>query len=98
MALRGGSLMLGGLLLAGLWLGAAAPASGQDINRYYHYPFYSFPHNYAPNYSNWPDHRLQFQPAPAYMAYPPYLDSRFRYDLFQNLRYHRGHHFFLDQF
>lgn len=95
---RGLSLVGGALLAVGLWLGMPAASHAQDVQRFYHYPFYYFPHSYAPNYVRWPDPRLQFQPAPAYMAYPPYLDNRFRYDMFETKRFHRGFHFFLDQF
>lgn len=79
-------------------LSSASPAQAQDINRYYHYNFQYYPHCYYPNYSYWPDPRVPFQRPPAYMAYPPYRDPNWRYDLFENKRYYRGHAFFLDQF
>jgi hypothetical protein len=95
---RGFTRLVGGLLAVGLWLALAAPASAQDINRYYHYPYYYYPHNYWPNQVQWPDHRRPFQPPPRYMAYPPYLDPHFRYELFSPHRYYKGFHFWLDQF
>lgn len=70
----------------------------QDFNRYYHYPYYYFPHNYAPNYERWPDPKKPFQRPPAWMAYPPYLDPAYRYELWRPNRYHKGFHFWLDQF
>src|SRR5437762_289379 len=91
------SLVLG-LMVAGLWTASPAPLQAQDVNRYYHYPYYYFPHNYYPNQVKYPDPRVPFQPPPGYMAYPPFLDPEFRYELWQNHRYHRGYHFWLDQF
>lgn len=92
------SLIVGSLLAFGLSLVAGTPAQAQEVNRYYHYPFYYFPHSYYPNYVNWPDPRMKFQRPPAYMAYPPYRDPNWRYDLYETKRYYRGFHFFLDQF
>src|SRR5438045_4203984 len=94
------ALLVGGLLGAGLWLGAPSPAKAQgpDPDRFYHYPYYYFEHSYWPNQTRWPDPRVPFQRAPAYQAYPPYLDPNFNYPLFESKRYYRGHHFFLDQF
>lgn len=83
------------LLVLGLWSGVATPAQAQD---YYHYPYYYFPHNYAPLYQRWPDPRIPFQPHPAYMYYPPYRIPSWRYEMWENQRYYRGNHFFLDQF
>jgi hypothetical protein len=77
---------------------SAAKAQGNDIMRHYHYPYYYFPHSYAPTQVTWPDPRQPFQRPPAYMAYPPYLDPMFRYELFRPHRHYRGFHFWLDQF
>ena len=88
-----------GLLLCSLASEANAQApTRQDINRYNYYPYYYFPHNYWPNQVRWPNPNQPFQRPPNYMAYPPYLDPDFRYDLFEWKRYYKGHHFFLDQF
>jgi hypothetical protein len=95
---RGLAVLAWGLLGVGLYSAAAPAAHAQDANIYYHYPFYYFPHNYWPNYVQWPDHRRPFAPPPAYMAYPPYLDQNFRYELWTRMRYYRGNHFWLDQF
>jgi len=95
---RGCLLALAAVLGLGLFGGGATPAKADDINRLYHYPYYYFPHNYWPNYQPWPVPGRHFQPAPAWMAYPPYLDVNFTYPLFESKRYYRGHHFFLDQF
>jgi hypothetical protein len=86
-------------VVAGLWLGAANPVQADDqTTRFYHYPYYYFPHNYWPNAVKYPDPRVPYQLPPAYMAYPPFLDTEFRYEYWQNHRYHRGFHFWLDQF
>jgi hypothetical protein len=95
---RGLTALAGGVLALGLWLAPAGQANGQDVDRFYHYPYYYFPFNYAPNFVRWPDPRQPFQRPPAYMAYPPYKDPMFRYDFFEPQRYYRGFHFFLDQF
>jgi len=95
---RGTTLLLAGLLGLGMFFGGADTAKADDINRMYHYPYYYFPHSYAPNYQRWPIQGQHFAPSPAWMAYPPYLDQNFSYPLFENKRYYRGNHFFLDQF
>jgi hypothetical protein len=41
---------------------------------------------------------MSFQPPPPYMAYPLKRDNWYRYEILENRRYHRGFHFFLDQF
>ena len=95
-------IVLGLLLVAvvaGLWLGTSNPVQADDqTTRFYHYPYYYFPHNYWPNAVKYPDARVPYQQPPAYMAYPPFLDTEFRYEMWQNQRYHRGFHFWLDQF
>jgi hypothetical protein len=92
------AILVGGVVGAALWLAPASKARANDVQRYYYYPFYYFPHNYWPGQTQWPDPRQPFQRPPAYMAYPPYLDPMFRYELFTPHRYYRGFHFWLDQF
>lgn len=79
---------------------AQAPASSQDVNQYYYYPYYYFPHNYWPSQGpKWPEHpRSPYMAPPAYMAYPPFLEPKWRYELWTPMRYYRGSHFWLDQF
>ena len=97
--LRRSLTLLGlGLLTATLWLAPASSARADDVMRMYHYPYYYFPHNYYPNQVTWPDYRQKFQLPPAYMAYPPFHDPTFRYEMWTNHRYYRGFHFWLDQF
>lgn len=95
---RGLIVLAWGLLAAGTVWTTPPAAQAQDVDRFYHYPFYYFPHNYAPLYERWPDPRQPFQRPPAYMAYPPYLDPMFRYELWTPHRYYKGFHFWLDQF
>jgi len=95
---RGLPLLLAGIMSIGLWL--AAPNAGQahDPMRLYHWPFTYYPQTYWPNQYKWPDPRMSFQPPPPYMAYPLKRDNWYRYEILENRRYHRGFHFFLDQF
>src|SRR5262245_50657776 len=86
MLTRGWTLVLAGVLGLGMMFTGTGSAKADDINRMYHYPFYYFPHNYWPNYQRWPNPRQPFQPAPTWMAYPPYLDQQFTYPLFENKR------------
>ncbi len=96
------------LAAAGL-LGSAAPAQAQyyqsyypsyQLNRLFYYPYYYFPHNYWPVTSpQWPEAPgMPYQRPPAYMAYPACREQGWRYEMWQNQRYYRGNHFWLDQF
>jgi hypothetical protein len=94
-------------LAAGIvtWAALTGPARAQDrplpnLPRFYYYPYYFYPHNYWPQQSpQWPEPPgSPYMRPPAYMAYPPFLEKNWRYDLFQGHRYYRGHHFWLDQF
>jgi hypothetical protein len=75
------------------------------LSRYSYYPYYYFPHSYWPTMSpRWPEqpsaHATGFhltQP-PAYMAYPPFKEPYWRYELWEPQSYYRGFHFWLDQF
>jgi hypothetical protein len=79
-----------------------APGVAQNTsnNRFYYYPYYYFPHNYWPSMSpKWPEGPGQsYMRPPAYMAYPPFKAPNWRYEWYEGQRYHRGGHFFLDQF
>jgi hypothetical protein len=94
-----------------LALGSAAPARAQSygqpytpLNRFSYYPYYYFPHSYWPGMSpRWPE-PVPAQaagycpkPPPAYMAYPPFIEPMWRYELWQPQSYYRGFHFWLDQ-
>lgn len=96
-------LLVVGLILVGLAPGLAlaqGPPPAYQLQRFYYYPYYYFPHNYWPLYGpHWPE--LPNQPylrPPAYMAYPPFLETNWRYDWWQAMPYYRGFHFWLDQF
>jgi hypothetical protein len=95
--------LVAGLLGVALWMGLAAPAQAQDPatwNRFFHYPYYYFPHNYWPNMGpKWPEPvGAPYMRPPAYMAYPPFKEINWRYHLWEQHRYYRGFHFWLDQF
>ena len=92
-------------MLAGViglsWLAAASPARADGLgSNFYHYPYYYFPHNYWPASSpRWPEGPNQpYMPPPAYMAFPPFHEPNWRYELWQPQKYYRGFHFWLDQF
>jgi len=93
------------------WIGSTGSASAQQqmqqpyypsyvLNPYYYYPHHYFPHNYwpaqSPRYPERPG--MPYQKPPAYMAYPPFQEQGWRYEISQPQRYYRGHHFWLDQF
>ncbi|MFL5329247.1 MAG: hypothetical protein ACJ8C4_10060 [Gemmataceae bacterium] len=94
------------VLLAGVigWLSLNGPARAQYPNpqlpRFYYYPYYYYPHSYWPqNSPPYPEGPGQpYQRPPAYMAYPPFEEKHWRYDLFSGQKYYRGSHFWLDQF
>ena len=94
--------LLAGVVAAELWLAATTPAKAQgvDPNRFYHYPYYFFPHNYWPGMSpDWPEAPgAPYRPYPAYMAYPPYREPHWRYEWWEPQHYYRGSHFWLDVF
>jgi hypothetical protein len=94
-------------LLAGtvgivLWSAGAslARAQSQEPQRFYYYPFYYFPHSYWPTQGPaWPEAPgSPYLAPPAYMAYPPFREPNWRYDLWAPQLYYRGSHFWLDQF
>jgi hypothetical protein len=72
----------------------------QPLNHYYYYPYYYFPHSYWPAQGpKWPEPvGAAYMPPPAYMAYPPFKEWKWRYEAFEPQHYYRGFHFWLDQF
>jgi hypothetical protein len=85
------------------WAGldsAAARAGDPPLPRYYYYPYHYFPHSYwpalSPQYPEPPGH--PYVKPPAYMAYPAFREPGWRYELWAPMKWHRGHHFWLDQF
>ena len=98
-----------GLAVLGLALAAltCAPAEAQqptntnyNLNRFFYYPYYYFPHNYWPTQGpRWPEPPgAPYMKPPAYMAYPPFREPHWRYEMFEPQKYYRGFHFWLDQF
>jgi hypothetical protein len=94
-----------GMVLGVLWLtasaGSASAQSGDNsIGRFSYYPYYYFPHNYWPTQGpQWPERPgMPYMRPPAYMAYPAFQEQHWRYELNQPQRYHKGFHFWLDQF
>jgi hypothetical protein len=85
-----------------LWVGSASPAAAQEppLPKYFYYPYHYFPHSYwpalSPKYPEPIGH--PYVRPPAYMAYPPFLEPGWRYELWTPMKWHRGHHFWLDQF
>jgi hypothetical protein len=94
--------LLAGALGLSVWAVSAAPAHAQfqEPSRFFYYPYYYFPHNYWPSQGpRWPEPPgAPFQPAPAYMAYPPFREPHWRYEWWEPQHYYRGFHFWLDQF
>ncbi len=94
--------LFAGALAVGLWAVSAAPARAQNVplNRYYYYPYHYFPHNYWPSMGpKWPEQPgLPPMLPPAYMAYPPFREPYWRYEMWEPQRFYRGSHFWLDQF
>lgn len=96
--------LIGGVLAVVALVGPATSAFAQgptpQLPRFYYYPYYYYPHSYWPQQSPpYPEGPGQpYQRPPAYMAYPPFEEKNWRYDLFQPHKYYRGSHFWLDQF
>src|SRR5207248_8329303 len=95
------ALVLGALALT-LWNGSAsmAKADSPQYTKFHYYPYYYWPHNYWPTQSpQWPEAQgSPYMRPPAYQAYPPFLEPRWRYEMWQPQKYYRGSHFWLDQF
>ena len=93
-------LALAAVLLLGLMTPGTASAQDYNLGRMYYYPYYYFPHNYWPTMGpRWPEQPGEhYMRPPAYMAYPPFKEPGWRYELFTPMKYYRGNHFWLDQF
>ncbi|QEL20175.1 hypothetical protein [Limnoglobus roseus] len=89
-------------LAVGAWASSpgAAKAGEPPLPRMSYYPYYYFPHSYWPAQSpQWPEPKgSPYVKPPAYMAYPAFKEPGWRYELWTPQRYHRGNHFWLDQF
>ena len=61
----------------------AATAAEPPLPRIHYYPYYYFPHSYWPaNSPQWPEPQGQpYVRPPAYMAYPPFQEPGWRYEL-----------------
>lgn len=85
-----------------LWDDSASSVHAETppLPRFAYYPYYYFPHNYWPILTpKWPEQPGQpYVRPPAYQAYPAFREPFWRYELWQPMRYHRGSHFWLDQF
>ncbi len=95
------ALMLGLPALVALDQTASrATAADTPLTRFHYYPYYYYPHNYWPNQGpKWPEPQgAPYMRPPAYMAYPPFREPLWRYELWQPMKYYRGSHFWLDQF
>ena len=94
--------LLVGVLGVGCLFAVATPATAQgpEVSRFYHYPYYYFPHNYWPSQGpQWPEPvNSPYMRPPAYMSYPAFREPHWRYELWTPQNYHRGFHFWLDQF
>ena len=98
MLLRTKLAALGMVLCCSLFASAQYP--GQQLDRWYYYPYHYFPHNYWPTTGpQWPEPEgMPYRRPPAYMAYPPFHEPGRRYELWNPMKYYRGNHFWLDQF
>ena len=92
----GAALLIGALAA----LPGSASAGDPPLPRGFYYPYVYFPHSYWPTYSpQWPEPQgAPYMRPPAYMAYPPFKEPGWRYELWEPKRYYRGSHFWLDQF
>lgn len=81
-------------------LAHSARAADPPLPRFFYYPYYYYPHSYWPSNSpQWPEAPgMPYQRPPAYMAYPPFQEPLWHYNLFESHRYYSGSHFWLDQF
>jgi hypothetical protein len=95
-------LLIAAIAVAGFATLSASSAQAQEppLPRMSYYPYQYFPHSYWPATSpQYPEAKgSPYMRPPAYMAYPPYKEKGWRYELWTPMKYHRGHHFWLDQF
>ena len=75
-------------------------ATDPPLPRMQYYPYHYFPASYWPAYSpKYPEGPgMPYQRPPAYMAYLAFKEPNWRYELWSPQKYHRGSHFWLDQF
>src|SRR5262245_4906034 len=90
-------------LVVSAWSGlgtGAAQASEPPLPKYFYYQYQYFPHSYWPALSpQYPEPMGHpYMRPPAYMAYPPFREPGWRYELWTPMKWYRGHHFWLDQF
>jgi hypothetical protein len=85
--------------VAVIWTGSGSAAE-PPLPRYSYYPYYYFPHSYWPSLSpQYPEPiGSPYVRPPAYMAYPPFKEPGWRYELWTPMKWYRGSHFWLDQF
>jgi hypothetical protein len=94
--------LLGLVVGLGMMAGLATPAPAQqyNLNPFWYYPYYYFPANFwpvmGPKYPEPPG--TPYRPPPAYMAYPPFREKHWHYDLWERTPYYQGNHFLLDIF
>lgn len=98
-------VLVGVLALAALCTLAGEASAQQAQTRfgpspYWHYPYYYFPHSYWPAQGpRYPEPiGAPYMAPPQYMAYPPFKEPHWRYEWLKPQSYHRGFHFWLDQF
>ena len=95
-------LLIAALAVAGFAPMGGSSASAQEppLPRQFYYPYQYYPHSYWPAQSpQYPEAKgSPYMRPPAYMAYPPFKEQGWRYELWTPMKYHRGHHFWLDQF
>ncbi|HET6572432.1 MAG TPA: hypothetical protein VFG68_02430 [Fimbriiglobus sp.] len=88
--------------VAVVWAGSSNPANAGEppLPRYSYYPYYYFPHSYWPSLSpQYPEPPgSPYVRPPAYMAYPPFQEPGWRYELWSPMKWYKGSHFWLDQF
>ena len=78
----------------------SSQAADPPLPQMFYYPYHYFPHSYWPAQTpKYPEAKGQpYVRPPAYMAYPPFLEPGWRYELWTPMKHHRGNHFWLDQF
>ncbi|MCZ2344099.1 MAG: hypothetical protein LC104_20240 [Bacteroidales bacterium] len=87
-------------LLGGGEQSASAQQPQPPLPQMSYYPYHYFPHSYWPAMSpQYPEAPGQpYMRPPAYMAYPPFKEPGWRYEMWSPQKWYRGSHFWLDQF